>query len=248
MQKSRDPEHFVDSFRGRLQALSRAPDLYAGELVRRRSSITNSRSIADRSGTRISASYSGPRLGLQPRAAVHLGLVLHELGTNARKYGALKAAEGKLAVTWRIAARQTGSSIELTWEERAGPAVSPPASEGFGTFLIQRGLKHALGGEAHVTFAPAGVVCKLRLPFRSCPHRRRRPRGIARRLIDPAMTDFRDYADRRLCFAAQLDLRLSPIVPVNRVLALVPCLSPGIARRLALPPHLPPASLGRSRE
>ena len=170
MQKSRDPEHFVDSFRGRLQALSRAHNLltqgnWSG--VDLQSLIRDQLLIGPEPDQRIS--YSGPRLELQPRAAVHLGLVLHELGTNARKYGALKAPEGKLAVTWRIAARQTGSSLELTWEERAGPAVSPPASEGFGTFLIQRGLKHALGGEAHVTFAPAGVVCELRLPLPEPP-------------------------------------------------------------------------------
>ncbi len=170
MQKSRDPAHFVDSFRGRLQALSRAHNLltqgnWSGADLQ--SLIRDQLLIGPEPDQRIS--YSGPQLELPPRAAVHLGLVLHELGTNAHKYGALKVPEGRLAVAWRIASGQAGRSLELTWEESGGPAVSPPSSEGFGTFLIQRGLKHALGGDAHISFTPAGVVCDLRMPLADPP-------------------------------------------------------------------------------
>jgi two-component sensor histidine kinase len=104
---------------------------------------------------------SGPDMQLKPREAVHLGLVLHELGTNARKYGALKVPEGRLSVTWNL----TGHYLEITWAESGGPTVSPPTRQGFGTLLIERGLKDSLGGEARITFAPTGVTCDMRLPL-----------------------------------------------------------------------------------
>ena len=101
------------------------------------------------------------RSQLKPREAVHLGLVLHELGTNARKYGALRVPEGRLAVTWR----RTGDYVEIIWAESGGPKVKPPSTRGFGTLLIERGLKVSLGGEARITFAPTGVICDMRLPL-----------------------------------------------------------------------------------
>jgi two-component sensor histidine kinase len=104
---------------------------------------------------------SGPDMQLKPREAVHLGLVLHELGTNARKYGALKVPEGRLSVTWHL----TGQNLEITWAESGGPTVSPPTRQGLGTLLIERGLKDSLGGEARITFAPKGVTCDMRLPI-----------------------------------------------------------------------------------
>ncbi|MFA5951608.1 MAG: PAS domain S-box protein [Hyphomicrobium sp.] len=162
MRKSRDPSHFVDSFRGRLHALSRAHNMLTQENwtgVNLQSLIRDQLLIGSEQDQRISC--SGPPIDLQPRAAVHLGLVLHELGTNAHKYGALKVPEGRLAVTWRIATQRAGRSLELIWKETDGPEVGPPGVEGFGTFLIQRGLKHALGGDASVAFAPSGVVCTL---------------------------------------------------------------------------------------
>src|ERR1044071_1193074 len=98
---------------------------------------------------------------LKPREAIHLGLVIHELGTNARKYGALKVPEGKLSVTWQV----TGHHLHITWTESGGPMVNPPTRKGFGTVLIERGLKDSLGGEALISFAPTGLICDLRLPL-----------------------------------------------------------------------------------
>ncbi len=161
--KARDPSHFVESFRGRLQALSRAHNLltqrtWTGvdleQLIREQLLVSSSQIL----------NCSGPKIELNPRAAVHLGLALHELGTNARKYGALKLPEGRLNVTWRMAERDADHELELKWVESGGPAVSPPTVQGFGTLLIERGLKHSLGGEARMIFAPTGVICEMRVP------------------------------------------------------------------------------------
>lgn len=164
--KSRDPAHFVDSFRGRLQALSRAHNLLTERNwtgVDLEQLIREQLLVSGEQDERITC--SGPQLRLQPRAAVHLGLALHELGTNARKHGALKVPEGRLNVSWRVTGQRGEQALELDWVESGGPAVGPPAVQGFGTLLIERGLKHSLGGEARMVFAPTGVMCDLRLPL-----------------------------------------------------------------------------------
>lgn len=161
--KAKDPSHFVESFRGRLQALSRAHNLLTQrtwngvdleQLIREQLLVGGSQILT----------CEGPKIELKPRVAVHLGLALHELGTNARKYGALKVPEGRLSVTWRLADHGTDHELELKWVESGGPVVNPPAGQGFGTLLIERGLKHSLGGEARTIFAPTGVICEMRVP------------------------------------------------------------------------------------
>ncbi|MBS0251243.1 MAG: PAS domain S-box protein [Proteobacteria bacterium] len=163
LQNTRDPTHFVESFRGRLQALSRAHNLLTQKtwtgvdlesLIREQLLVSGSQILT----------CTGPKIELKPRVAVHLGLALHELGTNARKYGALKVPEGRLSVTWHLADHGADPELELTWVESGGPAVSQPTDHGFGTLLIERGLKHSLGGEAHMKFMPTGVICKMRVP------------------------------------------------------------------------------------
>jgi two-component system CheB/CheR fusion protein len=163
LQNARDPAHFVESFRGRLQALSRAHNLLTQRtwtgvdlesLIREQLQLIGGQTLT----------CEGPKIELRPREAVHLGLALHELGTNARKYGALRVPEGHLSVTWSLKAAGADHELELKWVERGGPAVSEPSAQGFGTLLIQRGLKHSLGGEARMTFAPDGMICELRVP------------------------------------------------------------------------------------
>ena len=161
--KSKDPAHFVESFRGRLQALSLAHNLLTQRtwtgvdlelLIREQLFVSGGQTL----------NCSGPKLELKPRVAVQLGLALHELGTNARKYGALKVPEGRLSVTWRVADRGSDHELELKWVESGGPTVSQPTGEGLGTLLIERGLRHSLGGEARMIFAPTGVICEMRVP------------------------------------------------------------------------------------
>jgi PAS domain S-box-containing protein len=165
LRRAEGPGHFEESFCGKIQALAKA---HAG-LSESRWSGANLASIireqvllGDRED-RID--YSGPSVLLPPDVTVEFALTLHELGTNARKYGALSAPEGRLAVTWRTERDSDGSEwLELDWIESGGPAVTPPSKSGLGTALITRGLS-SFGAKVELNFKPAGVVCKIRLPL-----------------------------------------------------------------------------------
>lgn len=102
----------------------------------------------------------GPPVALPPSVAVTLSLALHELGTNASKYGALSVPPGHVDVVWNLVGPRR-SRLKLRWEEKNGPPVLPPARKGFGTRLLQRALSAELGGVAMLEFAPAGVICEL---------------------------------------------------------------------------------------
>lgn len=106
---------------------------------------------------------SGPVVRLTPRQAVALSMALHELGTNAAKYGALSVMAGRVDVRWNVSA--DGSAFELTWRERGGPQVLPPERRGFGTRLLGRGLAQDLDGTVDLEFEPDGVCCSIRAPL-----------------------------------------------------------------------------------
>ncbi|MDB5445065.1 MAG: hypothetical protein JWQ97_382 [Phenylobacterium sp.] len=110
-------------------------------------------------------SIAGPELSLLPRLAVPISMALHELLTNAVKYGALSASEGRVAVSWSVDHRQGDDWLTLHWTESGGPPVTPPATPGFGTRLIQRGLARELAGSVSLEFAPDGVRCCLQAPL-----------------------------------------------------------------------------------
>jgi len=106
----------------------------------------------------------GPRLRLIPRTALAIAMAIHELATNAAKYGALSVPSGCVFITWTI----TSDSIphlELRWQERGGPAVTQPTRRGFGTRLIERSLATDVGGDVQLTYAPTGVVCVMNAPL-----------------------------------------------------------------------------------
>ncbi len=94
---------------------------------------------------------------LRPHAGVALVMILHELATNAAKYGALSAPTGKLEVTWQ----RDGDAIRLRWHETGGPPVTPPTRQGFGTKLIELRTRHELGGDARLEYVPEGLRCEL---------------------------------------------------------------------------------------
>ena len=102
---------------------------------------------------------AGPAVALPPNKALAMGLVFHELATNAAKYGALAGEAGKVNVVWR----EQGEDMEIDWTEIGGPTVVAPTRRGFGSRLIERSLAH-LGGEATLNYLPDGVSCHLRLP------------------------------------------------------------------------------------
>ncbi|WP_421931310.1 sensor histidine kinase [Phenylobacterium sp.] len=103
----------------------------------------------------------GPSVRIAPRAAVALAMALHELATNAAKYGALSTETGRVSVTWSLAAGDGQSRLVLDWRERAGPPVTPPSRKGFGSRLLLQGLTADLGAAAQIRYEPGGLTCRI---------------------------------------------------------------------------------------
>jgi two-component sensor histidine kinase len=100
----------------------------------------------------------GPKVPLSPRLAVVLSMIVHEIATNATKYGALSNDTGTVALDWEIIDEGAGRQLRLIWTEAGGPHVTAPVQRGFGSRLIERSARDQLGGEATVDFLPRGVV------------------------------------------------------------------------------------------
>lgn len=107
----------------------------------------------------------GPDTRLHPKVAVTLAMALHELMTNAAKYGALSVPEGRVSVHWALLPMNDGERLDLTWTETGGPPVETPSRRGFGTRLIERQLPMEFDGSAEINFSPEGVVCRLAIPL-----------------------------------------------------------------------------------
>jgi PAS domain S-box-containing protein len=159
---ARDPEDFVERFAERIQALAANQDL----LIRNewhgvdvealvRAQLAH---FADLVGSRIDV--RGPKLRLNPAAAQAIGLTLHELATNAGKYGAISMNGGHVDVCWGI----DDDTLTMSWTERDGPPVLPPERRGFGTTVIASMAKATVGGEVQLDYDPSGLVWRL-----SCP-------------------------------------------------------------------------------
>ena len=104
----------------------------------------------------------GPAAALDAEKALTLALVLHELGTNAVKYGALSVETGRVIVAWNLIETDKGNCIRLTWREEGGPLVEPPKRRGFGSTLIEKALS-GTQGKAQLRFEPAGLNCVLEI-------------------------------------------------------------------------------------
>jgi two-component sensor histidine kinase len=100
----------------------------------------------------------GPKVPLSPRLAVVLAMILHEIATNAAKYGALSNDTGTVALDWEVIEETDGRKLRLIWTEAGGPHVTAPVQRGFGSRLIERSARDQLGGEATVDFLPRGAV------------------------------------------------------------------------------------------
>ena len=104
----------------------------------------------------------GPKVRLPPKTAIAIALALHELATNAVKYGALSTSEGRIDFSWSLSKGRGPRELTATWREIDGPRVSPPTRAGFGTRLIERGLAADLNGEVRIQYPVDGVVCTIR--------------------------------------------------------------------------------------
>lgn len=107
----------------------------------------------------------GPKINLQPGAVLALGLAVHELATNAVKYGSLSVPDGKVHVMWALTSGSCQPALLVEWVESGGPPVKKPERQGFGSKLIQRGLAQQLGGEIKLDFAPSGIRCVITFPL-----------------------------------------------------------------------------------
>ncbi|MHA7776889.1 sensor histidine kinase [Roseibium sp. M-1] len=162
--RSDSTEEFVDSFSARLQAMAASHDLLVSqswygadleELV-----LAHLAQSIEPDSPQIS--ISGEPHAVTAEAAQNLGLALHELTTNAAKYGALSVLDGRLSVSWKM----VGDRLQLIWQESGGPDVAPPQRNGFGRMMLERLVGPALGGEVTMNFAAGGVRCVIEFPLK----------------------------------------------------------------------------------
>lgn len=161
------PEEFRRAFEGRLLALSQAHD----QLTRRHWSSADLRAIVTAAvGPYLTAgedriAIGGGDVTVTPRVALTLAMVLHELTTNAVKYGALSTASGRLDVTWRLVQKPAQPALlMLDWRESGGPPVAMPQRRGFGSRFIEESVKTELQGAAVLQFDPGGLCCRMQVP------------------------------------------------------------------------------------
>jgi two-component system, chemotaxis family, CheB/CheR fusion protein len=158
------PEDECNSFASRIQALAQAHDVLTmynwdraavGDLVQNALLPFRGR---DHRRFRI----EGPEASLNARDSLLLAMVLHELGTNAIKYGALSNDGGQIEIAWKLVDMERGKKLSLCWRESNGPLVEPPMRQGFGSKLIERALQSERS-KARLEFAPSGVICTLEI-------------------------------------------------------------------------------------
>ncbi len=160
---TRNPEDFIERFSERVQALSANQDLLVrnewngveiGDLVHAQLAH-----FAGLIGSRIAT--QGPKLRLNPASAQAIGLALHELATNAGKYGALSTDNGRVNIGWGMT---DDDAFTMSWAERDGPPVSAPQRRGFGAIVIEAMAERSVGGTVDLDYAPSGVTWRLTCP------------------------------------------------------------------------------------
>jgi len=154
---------FYEAFESRLLSLAETHDVLTRE---------NWRGASLREIVQVSLSpwsvesgrfeVAGPDVRVSARIALALSMALHELATNAVKYGALSVPTGGVALTWEVEDRDSGRVVMLRWREQGGPPVMPPTRKGFGSRLLERGLPEELDGEVDLQYSSAGVQCAIR--------------------------------------------------------------------------------------
>ncbi|MEO6091615.1 MAG: CHASE domain-containing protein [Novosphingobium sp.] len=163
--RASDLDEFADGLTARLRALSATHDLLSqsdwteaaiGDIVR-------SEVAPYMADGECHIDMSGPAINLAPSDALSLGLAIHELATNAAKYGALCTANGRVVISWMLS---SPGIAEVHWQEQGGPAVAMPAKRGFGRDLIEKIVAHELQSKVELRFLPEGVECRLHVPVR----------------------------------------------------------------------------------
>jgi two-component system CheB/CheR fusion protein len=163
---SHSPDAFAAEIQGRIGAIAKAHSLLTqsghGDLLLR-ALVTTELAPYDHGDGNID--IGGGQVSLTPKAGMALAMAVHELASNAAKYGSLSAPAGRLSVTWMVARRADGPVLTLTWTETGGPPVVQPTRRGFGSSLIERGLAHELDAEVKQDFLPEGLRCTITIPM-----------------------------------------------------------------------------------
>lgn len=156
--RSGDPAAAQRAFEGRLGALARAHDTLTRVHWEKATLADVAEGSIDACGVANRVAAAGPEVWVDSRMAVTLAMALHELCTNAIKYGALSNADGRVDFRWRVEAG-TAPRLVLHWCERGGPPVTPPERRGFGTRMLERALAGDLKADVRLDFAPEGLEC-----------------------------------------------------------------------------------------
>ncbi|HEY1940663.1 MAG TPA: PAS domain S-box protein [Roseiarcus sp.] len=154
-------------FERRLVALSTAHDVLTRENwegADLKELVTRTLSPLCPQAERVDA--SGPWIRVRPKLALSLSMALHELATNAAKYGSLSNQQGRIKIEWRMFETESEGRFGLRWEEMGGPPVEAPKRKGFGSRLLERALSSELDATVRLAFPPTGVVYEIEAPFR----------------------------------------------------------------------------------
>ena len=154
---------FVSALDDRIKSLGRTHELLSHnrwhgvsleEIVRRELAPYTAGNVA----------IGGPRVTLKADAAQAVAMVLHELATNAAKYGAFSKRGGRLSLRWRWLRNGSSGRLAIEWQELGGPPVQVPSQSGYGTSIVRELIPFELGGTADLDFAPDGLRCRLEIP------------------------------------------------------------------------------------
>ncbi len=167
LRSTKDPAQFADIFIARLMSLARAHSLLTqrawtgaalGDIVKEAIApfLSSARESAFVTG--------GPAVDIPANSTITLALMLHELLSNAAKYGALSVPGGQVKISWEVTETADARQIHLHWREEGGPPAAKPEREGFGTRLLAMSAEQ-LGGEIHIDYAATGLRCHLRFPL-----------------------------------------------------------------------------------
>lgn len=155
-------DQFTNAFEGRLSALSRVhSSLVAMDEARDIVDVAETVLAPYRSAERNRLVVAGPPARLGPGSAVALALCLHELATNASKYGAFSVPEGSVELKWQLDQRESQTVAIIEWIESGGPPVVPPERQGFGTAFIQAAVRGSMRGSVAFDYAPTGLRCRF---------------------------------------------------------------------------------------
>ncbi len=162
----RSLDGFFEAFDGRLEALARTQDLLlaapSGAVELREIVIRELEASGAEQG--LNFAVNGPPVRLSPRDAQTMGMTVHELATNAAKYGALHAEKGWIEISWRVERKKGIEHLTFNWRESGVNIEDIAPARGFGSEVIERSLAYMLGGKAQLTFAPDGVDYRLEFP------------------------------------------------------------------------------------